>query len=555
MFRKAFILLTIFGLIVSSCQKEDNLLTSLEDITKDEETHHHHHEDKPFKLTDEQIALQIASERKLILGKKLENPYSLENMKKAKARTQNLRNDIEITTTDFYVRFLPKDIDELNLLEQDTTLELYSYPLDYEVTERGDYYHDPTLPISAITWQYTAVSKDYNFPNVEYEIIENLFLIESAKLIYPNISEDYWDTLEDEAFRITGNLEENTGGSRAPKWNPSGRIRVQEFFTTTNNRIIGVNNVKVRARRWFTVKTDYTNSAGLYVIGSFRGSVNYDVVFETNYSQVTAWGGFQTTHGGPNQNSSWNETFNSFSNSWVRATLINAMGIYRSRAYTLGIQNPYPISYWAGGAAINRLEVRAIFGSGGGLHYWGISANDIKIWSLDANGINRSSDRLYRIMFHELGHRSHLKLVGTWDFGRSTDMLVESWASYIEWKMILNVFPPPAWWTDYPSLVSLDIQERSSTDNLFLDGYTPLFIDMIDDVSNNNQRVVWGGSSFGGVNDYPNDLVEGYNHAQLQNALDNSINIGQLRDYLVNNYNNPTENQMNTYFNFMIQFE
>jgi hypothetical protein len=202
----------------------------------------------------------------------------------------------------------------------------------------------------------------------------------------------------------------------------------------------------------------------------------------------------------------------------------------------------------AGGAAISRLDVRVIFGPGYAFHNWGISINDIRMWTIDPdNGFNYQTDALYNNLFHELGHRSHLRLVGTWNFGRSTDMLVESWAEYINCKMMLNVFPPPLNPGDVPELFDIELQRRDNTNSNFLNGYTPLFIDMVD---LENQRSINGGRT-----SYPNDKVSGYNHTQLRDALNNSQNISELRDYLVNNYNNPTENQMNTYFNFMIPFE
>ena len=88
------------------------------------------------------------------LGKKLENPYSVENMKKA---WQNLtssdaagfgfNNSLKIITTHYYVKFDPKTESELNILKQDSSLILYDYPMDVELVDGGIFYHDPSLPI------------------------------------------------------------------------------------------------------------------------------------------------------------------------------------------------------------------------------------------------------------------------------------------------------------------------------------------------------------------------------------------------------------------------
>lgn len=99
------------------------------------------------------------------LSEPLENPYSVENMKVAyttlKSGGIGEKSDIEIKATHFYVRFLPKDFDELDSLERDTTLILFDYPLDRKITKKGTHYHDPSLLKEQVTWQYTTVPVNY----------------------------------------------------------------------------------------------------------------------------------------------------------------------------------------------------------------------------------------------------------------------------------------------------------------------------------------------------------------------------------------------------------
>ena len=98
------------------------------------------------------------------LGKRLENPYSVSNMKKALANLRKSEqsakmaaDDFEITATHLYVKFTPKNEQELDVLMVDSTLVLYDYPLDYEIAVNGDYYRDPTIPEDQPTPQYCAV--------------------------------------------------------------------------------------------------------------------------------------------------------------------------------------------------------------------------------------------------------------------------------------------------------------------------------------------------------------------------------------------------------------
>ena len=114
----------------------------------------------------------------MLYGQKLENPYSIVNMEKAYADLIKTRaaGDFKIETTDLYVRFLPKDSVELLELQKDTLLDLFDYPLDYDIEVEGTYYHDPSIPEGQITWLYTTVKPDYKFPAIQYEILEKCFI-------------------------------------------------------------------------------------------------------------------------------------------------------------------------------------------------------------------------------------------------------------------------------------------------------------------------------------------------------------------------------------------
>ena len=193
--------------------------------------------------TTEQINLNKQDDLKEItLGKQLENPYSVENMQKAynnlrSSSARGLGRNIEIKTTHLYLRFKPKNEEELDLLKKDSTLNLYEYPLDYEISEEGDYYHEPEIPEEMPTYQYTAVKADKELPNVPYDLLANLFLpdedddSEEDTTASRSFSQSLdVDRLVDEALRITGNLEENSVSSRVSRrrsrWRPSGKITV-----------------------------------------------------------------------------------------------------------------------------------------------------------------------------------------------------------------------------------------------------------------------------------------------------------------------------------------
>lgn len=146
--------LTLIGILTYSCQKEEE--TSIEQA----------------QVENEQIDLTGITK----LGRKLENPYSVINMKKAwesLSRTSKVSKSGDIETTHLYIKFKPKTEEELDLLKRDSTLVLYDIPLDFEVEENGNFYHDPEVPLDQPTYQYTSISVNTQLPSgVAYEILE-----------------------------------------------------------------------------------------------------------------------------------------------------------------------------------------------------------------------------------------------------------------------------------------------------------------------------------------------------------------------------------------------
>ena len=100
----------------------------------------------------------------IVLGDRLEDPYSVENMEKAlDAVYPTKAGRVPLKPTDYYVRFLPSGEDEYDELVA-SGLMLVDHPVDYRIVREGDYYHDPDIAEDKITWQYAVVDKDFKFP-------------------------------------------------------------------------------------------------------------------------------------------------------------------------------------------------------------------------------------------------------------------------------------------------------------------------------------------------------------------------------------------------------
>lgn len=136
----------------------------------------------------------------LELGKKLENPYSVANMKKAlesvKANMKTSKtskissslSDFDIETSHLYVKIEPKTEQEESKLKKDTTQIFFDYPLDYEFPEQV-LNEVGTNDEKTISTYYVAVPKDYVFPDgIKTEVLEELYIPEQDPY-FDNIAE------------------------------------------------------------------------------------------------------------------------------------------------------------------------------------------------------------------------------------------------------------------------------------------------------------------------------------------------------------------------------
>lgn len=227
---------------------------------------------------------ETLSDGEIVLGKRLDNPYSTENMRKAYSSlcpTRSSRDVVE--TTHLYVRFLPSGAGDIDLLSG-MGLVLYDHPLDYEIVKEGDYYHDPSLPEDAITWQYTLVPKDFEFPDIPYEVIEECCM-DDPSLETRASGTVSWEALEAEAFRVSGNEDMLGAETRASKQVPQGRFTFSDELRPGGEKI-GVAGVEVVCNVFVKIAKGYTDKDGYYKMNkSFSSSkVRYSIVYRNEKS-------------------------------------------------------------------------------------------------------------------------------------------------------------------------------------------------------------------------------------------------------------------------------
>jgi len=216
----------------------------------------------------------------IVLGEKLDNPYTTENMQKAYDSLYGSRGGrIAVPTTNLYVRFLPESEADFMKIEE-AGLPLADHPLDYRIIQDGDYYQDPSIPDGQITWQYSVVDAEFKGIGVPYEIIDECCLSENI----PNtraLEGTDWEAVEREAFRISGNEELLTDVTRGgSKSQPSGRITIVDK-DAFGGKPSGVSGVRVQCNSFIKFSSAYTDRDGYYTIGaSYSSDVRYRLVFK-----------------------------------------------------------------------------------------------------------------------------------------------------------------------------------------------------------------------------------------------------------------------------------
>ena len=266
----------------------------------------------------------------IILGNQLNNPFSVENMQIAldsllankeslngSMRAPSTFNEFEISATDLYIRYLPKDSLEYRTLMNDTTLTLFDFPLDYELKQVGEYYKDPTLT-GEYTWLYTRVPVGYTpHAGIEYEVLEELFILEhspyysvetetgedgmqKAKSVAGQNNNEALRVLQTVSLYLTGNLKQdskdkntytnNVSGMQKARsyltvkifgktitlatfYYPSGTLKVKGFHTMNENGVVTpsstavdvpLKGVKMHFLTWFYWGHAYTDENGYY---------------------------------------------------------------------------------------------------------------------------------------------------------------------------------------------------------------------------------------------------------------------------------------------------
>ncbi|MDR2963914.1 MAG: hypothetical protein LBU90_09840 [Bacteroidales bacterium] len=438
---------------------------------------------------------QTHSDGAIVLGKKINDPYSISNMRAAYANIAGTSLKSELAPNRIYMRFLPKNEEEWDLLKSDKTLLLYDFPLDYEIAVHGNYYHDPSLPKDAITWQYVVVPVDYKIPNIHHEILYEVFIPEyEDQSLLKSSEQEFYDKLEEESFRLTGNLPEPKEGTQLKgllpdKWTPKGRIMVYDDTFGT----IPLQGANVHGR-WSThTESTLTDANGYFTLPQFRYEVNYCIKYQRDDFDIRSGTVGQAWYDGPKQKGDWNLTISGGVHKFY-ATILRAANHY-FYGNVSGLKRPSIQGSNMKIAAMDEDNDEINGRYSAPLRILGIF-NEVKIFNP-----NRNSQGTYGTTIHELAHAAH------WDMDHSKfndieTKVVESWARGMQWYLTRMIYPNyvPSYSGDYTGVVSVMV------------------------------------SSYG------------YTMNQLETAIKGQTTWNGWRDNIINLYNNGNENQLPALF-------
>lgn len=459
-----------------------------------------------------------------------------------------------IKKTHYYVRFLPKTEEEFYSIDH---LDLSPLPYHKEITQGGSSYRDPNIPEGQYSWQYAIIPVNKLITTVEYQILEELFLVDENLNGTPGapgpsgpggatMSYDFWRTLTESSESMATGGSGQAGPPGSAWWYPSGRIRTYDDLLGTYIPVVNAEVVIWHGTRKTTVRTDAN--------GSFRS--NKDFLTSKVFYRLN-WRGDKFTIyedsfcdlafmcNGERKSGPWYVDITP--SSYNRKQLAS---IYRAcdRTYRkdyLSMTRP---------EFDGRVGIRYVDGVGPSLGRFrgGIVTSRvfpaIKIWAKDREGYRKSND-IFGTAIHELAHAAHYKKAGFLDFLQTNDNITESWARAVQYYVLKKEYEEhgkdiddyealPIFGIDTYGLLKdflipskLNVQDWP-VDYSFLE-YSSLIIDLVDRY---NQMGYYKRKSSNETahRSYPNDNVDGFELYRIQGVLSDGVNVGSFKTKIKN---------------------
>lgn len=364
------------------------------------------------------------------------DPYKLSVMQQALNRAAASNPEIPSVTlqpTDYYVRFLPQDTLQMDILEG-LKIELFNHPLDqmedYEEVEQTE-----ATPI--YNWLYSVVPADFVFPEgIQHEVLYGVF-IQRDKRISPSqehqLPMNIYDSVLNEALGMTGNAPMTR--STMAYWSPSARL---QYVVGPDDKGIAQDTLpligaKVRVYYYSFLSHGITNEQGeTGPICTTNVSVRYEIVWEDPMwkTYIGASNLVRTLDMGDKYTAQIDTVFTQGSWGCTMSGVHTGLYSYFHKNYPLTQELQRPGK---------RIRI-ALMDQSGRSSFVPIRAHAMYFYCRSDDRLLRS-DEVMNNIFHELGHASHNKLEPwKYDF-RALGKDGESWATGIEYAYMRSFFP------------------------------------------------------------------------------------------------------------------
>ena len=386
-----------------------------------------------------------------VIGNRIPNPYSLENIKAAFNRlpeeTKAGYSESDIIATHTYIAFTPSNEDELYAVKaiKDDEMVLYHYPQDYEISD-GRIVKDPRFTKNGYSYKWAYVPKGYDLSKIKcpYEILYDVY---SPDIELPDTKEGIKPlpyslrlAIEKESYRLCGQTMISIPQTKAAVA-PSGCVK---FWDIDYNSYRGVNGFKVRAVRGLHSCFMNTDAYGNF---STTDTFLYNFKYEFYFRRTD----FEIRDGDDDDEIIY--TFNDYHGPIYKFFSDDQMCFWAS------IDRAAIVYYYLDNKGLRRppmesdntarLAIRAYCGSGDAYgyftyeDYWIFGNRPIvKVYRDEGTGtpVRRSNEDIFATTIHELAHAAHWRNNSN-SFYQTENIVVESFARGVQWIITSDSYP------------------------------------------------------------------------------------------------------------------
>jgi hypothetical protein len=494
------------------------------------------------------------------IGNKTEDPHVLRHMQKALkelVKADNRFSKVVLKPNYKYVKITPlndQGIEDINAL---IDLNVYHYPLDYEIKKHGQKYNEPDKDSNFQSFWLVAPINFKFSANIKEKFIEEVFMpfgTGKDEFTYDKETENIYRAIEEKAnlnlypkskkAKVTATysgllaVEDDTISQIKYGFNSSG------FY---NNKVfLPLRGITIKARNLLTTNTTTTSNSGNFIFSrNWLNSVDeFTIVWEsTDFYLENASGNAAITSYTTGISNTWTPNFSKASKVTFRYA-----HIFRGAHYYYNLPSGDIMSPPRAGIIQtlcnlrSQVAIRVRDGNQSttrGINSAGCNSNVVIENTLPSNteiltdaGYNFSYPTfkgfyMFASIVHELTHLKHWAMSGGMTDAKyclgtgGKGSLAESYALMGEYYLVnkeySNLILPPylSWNSDYfdresyqKKTISYWGNSTSSCSYHIYRYYTPYFIDLID---NRNQSLEFS--------TYPDDRVSGYTAKFLEDCI------------------------------------